>query len=62
MTIDDYKALLPNIPREPGVYKYIDSDGVIIYVGKAKNLRNRIASYFGDKKHQANKTRIKRFE
>lgn len=58
MTIDDYKALLPNIPREPGVYKYIDSDGVIIYVGKAKNLRNRIASYFGDKKHQANKTRI----
>jgi excinuclease ABC subunit C len=58
MTVDDYKALLPNLPKDPGVYKYIDSDDVIIYVGKAKNLKNRISSYFGDKKHQSNKTRI----
>ena len=58
MTIDDYKALLPTLPKDPGVYKYIDADDVIIYVGKAKNLKNRISSYFGDKKHQSNKTRI----
>ncbi len=58
MTIDDYKVLLPDLPKDPGVYKYIDNNDVIIYVGKAKNLKNRISSYFGDKKHQSNKTRI----
>ena len=50
MTVEDYKQLLPSLPTQPGVYKYIDADELIIYVGKAKNLKNRIASYFGNKK------------
>lgn len=37
---------LENIPTAPGVYKYFDQSGKIIYVGKAKNLRNRVKSYF----------------
>jgi excinuclease ABC subunit C len=42
----DYKAILPLLPNEPGIYKYYDELGEIIYVGKAKNLKNRISSYF----------------
>jgi len=57
MTTDDYKALLPTLPDQPGVYQYFDEGGVILYVGKAKNLKKRIASYFGDKSNQAHKTR-----
>lgn len=36
------------IPTEPGVYRYLDGNGRVIYVGKAKNLRARLSSYFGD--------------
>lgn len=57
MTIDDYKLVQPNIPDQPGVYKFIDAEGIILYVGKAKSLKKRVASYFGIKKHQMNKTR-----
>jgi excinuclease ABC subunit C len=42
----DYKATLPLLPNEPGIYKYFDDNEEIIYVGKAKNLKNRISSYF----------------
>jgi len=52
MTTEDYKKLLPSLPSDPGVYKYLDKSGSILYVGKAKNLKKRIASYFGNKKHQ----------
>lgn len=38
-----------NIPDEPGVYKWRDADGRILYVGKAKNLKNRLSSYFNSK-------------
>ncbi len=58
MTTEDYKAIAASIPRSPGVYKYYDSKDTIIYVGKAKNLKNRVGSYFGNKKHQAYKTRV----
>ncbi len=58
MNNKDYQLLLPTLPKQPGVYKYIDADGEILYVGKAKNLRNRIASYFTSVNQQANKTRI----
>src|SRR5512145_2805351 len=38
--------LVSKLPRKPGVYQFINGDGEIIYVGKAKNLRNRVSSYF----------------
>lgn len=57
MTTEDYKQISSTIPKQPGVYRFIDKEDIIIYVGKAKALRNRVASYFGEKKHQAYKTR-----
>lgn len=57
MTLDEIKRILPTIPEEPGCYKYHDAEGKIIYVGKAKNLRRRVSSYFNKDKHDA-KTRL----
>lgn len=45
------------LPTNPGVYQYFDNSGVIIYIGKAKNLKNRVLSYL-NKSNQSNKTRI----
>ncbi|WP_250462106.1 excinuclease ABC subunit UvrC [Microbulbifer litoralis] len=42
----DSKRFLPTVTRKPGVYQMFDADGRILYVGKAKNLRNRLSSYF----------------
>ena len=53
---DHIALLLKRIPESPGVYQYFDKDGQIIYVGKAKNLRRRVNSYF-NKDHQSSKTR-----
>jgi len=43
------KDKLLNLPQRPGVYQYYDKNGKVIYVGKAKNLRNRVKSYFREK-------------
>lgn len=57
MTTKEFRALQSSIPRSAGVYRFLTKDNHILYVGKAKNLRNRLASYFGYKKHQAFKTK-----
>ena len=49
--------ILSTIPEKPGCYQYFDRKGTIIYVGKAKNLRKRVSSYF-QKEHENNKTRV----
>ena len=56
MTDDDYKNLQPTIPTDPGVYQFIDAHDKILYVGKAKNLKNRLASYFGARQDRRQKT------
>ena len=58
MTTNDFKAISDTIPRQPGVYRFIDETDTILYVGKAKVLRNRVASYFGERKGRAHKTRV----
>ncbi|MEO5907465.1 MAG: excinuclease ABC subunit UvrC [Saprospiraceae bacterium] len=56
MTLEEYKALATSIPKQPGVYRFLNAEGKVIYVGKAKNLRHRLSSYFGEKKNQYFKT------
>ncbi|AHF16748.1 excinuclease ABC subunit UvrC [Niabella soli] len=46
MTQETFSTIASTIPQEPGIYKYFDDAGKIIYVGKAKNLRKRVSSYF----------------
>jgi excinuclease ABC subunit C len=58
MKTADYQRIADTIPHQPGVYKFLAEDGVIIYVGKAKSLKKRLASYFGEKKHQSYKTGV----
>ncbi|MDX1444274.1 MAG: GIY-YIG nuclease family protein, partial [Gammaproteobacteria bacterium] len=42
----DAKAFLKTLTSRPGVYRMLDSEGKILYVGKAKNLKNRVSTYF----------------
>jgi len=58
MTTEQFRQFAPGIPLDPGVYRFIDAEGTILYVGKAKNLRNRLSSYFGERVHQLAKTKV----
>ena len=51
------KGIVLNLPECPGCYQYLNQDGEIIYVGKAKNLKRRVSSYF-NKEQQTRKTRL----
>lgn len=52
----NHKEILPLVPDKPGIYQFMDSSGNIIYVGKAKNLKKRVSSYFT--KTQSGKTTV----
>lgn len=56
-TNDYLRGIVMNLPETPGCYQYLDSTGTIIYVGKAKNLKRRVYSYFS-KEHGPGKTRV----
>lgn len=54
----DIKEKLKILPTSPGVYRFINKEGVIIYIGKAKNLRNRVSQYFQSENTLTPKTRV----
>lgn len=56
-TSEYLKGIVSNLPEKPGIYQYLNAEGTIIYVGKAKNLKRRVYSYFS-KEHQVGKTRV----
>ena len=51
------KGIVNNLPESPGIYQYLNAENTIIYVGKAKNLKRRVSSYF-NREHPNGKTRI----
>jgi excinuclease ABC subunit C len=55
--IDELKSMISSLPEEPGIYQYFDKTKQIIYVGKAKNIKKRVSSYF-NKNQENNKTRL----
>ncbi len=56
-TNDYLKGIVQNLPESPGIYQYLNTEGTIIYVGKAKNLKRRVSSYF-NREHEPGKTRV----
>ena len=56
-TNDYLKGIVLNLPESPGIYQYLNAEGTIIYVGKAKNLKRRVSSYF-NREHPNGKTRV----
>ncbi len=53
----DLQLKIKNLPNKPGIYQYYNADGNIIYIGKAKNLKKRVTSYF-TKNHDNTKTTV----
>jgi excinuclease ABC subunit C len=52
-TPEHLKKLITSLPDKPGVYQYLSKEGTVIYVGKAKNLKKRVTSYFSSRQHPA---------
>ncbi len=57
MTLEEFKEIQPTIPKLPGVYQFLDEEGSVLYVGKAKVLRNRVSNYFS--KHGDGRAKVK---
>ncbi len=59
MSTSNYiKTTISNLPDKPGIYQYFDKEGTIIYIGKAKNLKKRVSSYFNKEHFDNGKLRI----
>lgn len=59
MNKTDYiQSILQSIPDKPGIYQYYDEEGKLLYIGKAKNLKKRVSSYFNRDQHENNKTAV----
>jgi len=52
------QSIIRLLPHKPGIYQYYDKDNILIYVGKAKSLKNRVSSYFSKQKYESGKTLI----
>lgn len=58
LKLNDYlRGIVLNLPESPGIYQYLNDEGTIIYVGKAKNLKRRVSSYF-NREHGPGKTKV----
>lgn len=58
MSAFDYKKTLADIPHKPGIYQFWDTEDILIYIGKAKDLRNRVGSYFNKDNQMNGKTKV----
>jgi len=56
--METLKKIINSLPKSPGVYQFLDSGGKVIYVGKAKDLHNRVASYFNKKSYESYKIKL----